>query len=125
MAAAAILAQGCAAPPSAPTPLRGPTATTTAEWHDVDAAVSFAAAAHEMAVMTRRDLGGSLEYQLVTIIDEPVWLRVVRSDAEGTPADIATPLALTAQIGRFGNEERERAFIRTITVRLDRLIEVD
>jgi len=125
IATGVLLAWGCAAPPAAPARLGGPSVETTAEWDDVDAAVSFAAAESEMAVLTRRETADGIEFQLVTVIDEPVWLRITR-DGDAPRDDRASrPVSLTARIGRFGDEARERRFVDSIVRRLDRLVDVD
>ncbi len=98
------------------------------EWDDLNAALSWASGRHEMAVLEYRDeplpSGGVARlYSLITLRNEPVLVRIDRPES-GTIYDVRD-LTITARVGRFGNPREERALVRDIRARLDRLVEID
>jgi len=100
--------------PDDPTPTRGLS-------RDVNTAIIYAATRSEMAVVhrTSHDGGTARHYDLITLIDEPVWIRVSGLD----PAHPTTLVDLTVEVrvGRTGDPARERQIRADIRARLARL----
>jgi len=124
--AAAALAAGCVSPrrpeTEGGTQPAGPR-TVRAEWHDLDAAVAFAARELEYALV-RADRDPTLHtYNLLSVRDEPVTIFFSR--AETGPNDAAQPVRIEIHVGRFGDEDRERALARTLENRLQALVDID
>lgn len=98
------------------------------DWDKVDASVAVGVSKVEMAVVSQRDSAPNERvYELVTSTDEPARLTVRRTDGAGAAARASGPqvIDLFAQVGRFGNAEREKALIRAVRARLGDLAGVD
>ncbi len=107
----------------------GSNATSTGDWDDVSNAVGVAAGKCQMALVESREVGeDEREYELLTVTDEPVRVRVRRAarpaPGRGEPAS-AERFQIRADVGRFGDLALERALIDHIKVRLSDLAGVD
>lgn len=104
-------------------------------WRDLDPAVRFAARECGMAVeRVDRSAEGERVYELVTVKSEPVVLRARLAPAEagadgageGTNALSALErLELSAEVGRFGDGEREEKLVAETRARLRALRRVE
>lgn len=115
----ALAACSAGGPRPAPSPLPGsPSTRTRADWDDVRASVAGALGECDL-VLVRLDTPrpGLLVYTLRSSRDEPAVLTVRRLDQEPDPVG----LELTCSIGRFGDPERERDFLRLVADRLGQL----
>gem|GEM_PF-688587 len=107
------------------------------DWDDIDAAVSVASGEMFFALESREAIGpGRLRYRLLTLGEEPVELEVVRGAAvktalgeeaedEAESEMWSGPIALRCRVGRFGDERRERRFLKVMSERLADLAGVD
>ena len=96
--------------------------TLNADWSDVDAAVSAASEAAEVAVLKlTTPADGTVRFELTSIADEPGWLVVRRLGHDGS-GDV---IELSASIGWFPDRERELVLIAGVSERLRRLAGVD
>jgi hypothetical protein len=130
----ALFLAGCAAP-SLPSVQNGASSWAAfladgsreelpADWDDIDAAVMIGASRSEMAVVaanrgpTPGAAGDPCEriFKLKTIRDEPAWLRVTRSGDQRSPH-----IVMHAKVGRSGDEQREKEFLRHVSARLEEL----
>lgn len=94
----------------------------TADWNDIDAAVSAASESAEVAVLQRTTPSdATVRFELTSIGDEPGWLVARRIGREGT-SDV---IELSASIGLFPDRERELVLIAGVSARLRRLAGVD
>ncbi len=100
--------------PDDPTPVRGLT-------RDVNPAIIYAATRSEMAVVHRTSLddGTTRHYDLITLLDEPVWIRVGGMDPSRPTT--AVDLTVEVRVGRTGDAARERRIRADIRSRLARL----
>lgn len=121
---AALALAGCQAAPRTPAYTTATPATTSldADRDDVFGAVFVTAVRHEMAITdTAYPDPDTRVYLLVTAADEPVTLTLTGPGA-GLPGSRQTgPLEITATIGRFGNDDREHAFVRDLARRLEQI----
>ncbi|MEM1164957.1 MAG: hypothetical protein AAGI30_01555 [Planctomycetota bacterium] len=129
------LALGCAGGSSPPQGVLGEPGQLGTSWPshgqraDVAAAVSYASAASDMAVIAERPLAegrdDAVVYELITIRDEPAWL-VIEGLGPADPLDAAhheesTRLTASARVGRFGDPAREETLIARLHERLQQL----
>jgi len=68
--------------------------------------------------------GGDRAYRVRTINDEPVWI-VVSSENGWSDDRAASPLRITAKVGRFGDRAREDELLSHLKARLAFLIARD
>jgi len=87
----------------------------------VQTAVLYAATRSEMAVVhqTTHDAGTTRQYELITLLDEPVWIRVSGLNPESPKAPV--DLTIEVRVGRTGDPARERRVRADIRARLARL----
>jgi hypothetical protein len=84
-----------------------------------------------MTVVSSRvdDDGLRREYELISITDDPALLIAsLREPAQrerGSRAGGAVPIELSAHVGGFGDRERERALLKAVRRRIERLSGVD
>lgn len=131
LAAALVLAGlvggGCATQERLPAPERfeeSAPVVVVGDWDDVEAAVSAGASQAEMAVVVlTRPTETSIDFELVTITDEPATLKV-RLDPESAAKGKAS-IALEARVGRFGDRAWEERLIGRVGRRLGELHGVD
>jgi len=89
---------------------------------DVDPAVRFAASFNEMAVLeVTRPEPTRIVYRLMTARDEPATLTLGLPDPIGDDPLGPGEMEMEARIGRFGDEQRERAFLRDLRERMEQL----
>lgn len=94
------------------------------EWDDIDAAVSHAADEHEMGILSVTDeQGGRRVYTLLTMTDTPI--RITFTPAAGADEDGSGEVEIEAQVGLFGDAQREAAILQTLRDRLAWLRERD
>lgn len=88
---------------------------------DVHTVILYAATRGEMAVVhqTTQDAGTARHYELITLLDEPVWIRVSGLDP-GRPTALVD-LTIEVRVGRTGDPARERRVRADIRARLARL----
>lgn len=101
--------------------------TVQAEWADIDPAVRFAAREHELAIeRVDKPAPGRRDYQLLSMRDEPAWIRV-RADRPpaGELDQSLRSVRLEIRWGLFGDGQRERALLATLRDRLEHLREQD
>ncbi len=124
IASCALFATSCAKPPADfDVPANASRGTTTADENDIDAAVEVAVGRHEMAVVQMlrysRDPHVVRRYELRTVTDEPAWLEVRRAGISSRTEPVQ--LELRASVGAFGDANREKALLETVTRRLNQL----
>ncbi len=83
---------------------------------NLDAAVRFAAGRHSLAVTSISDIDDTRLYELLSIRDEPCWVRV--DGLAGLRAGPMGEVTVRCRIGRFGDPGREAQFERAIAARL-------
>ncbi len=86
----------------------------------------------EMAVVdSSQPNPGEWVFELRTVRDEPAVLRARRADGPAgadleRPAPTGpVPIELAARVGRFGDPDHQRALVRAVARRLERLAGVD
>jgi len=118
-------------------PITGVSAETTLEWDDLDAAVSYVAVRHGLALVERLTVpvedddgldGVVRRYLLVDSRDRPVEIRF--STDPGALAGLRGASAsrsgsVVVRAGRFGDDQRERALVAALLERLDALVAID
>ena len=98
-----------------------PPRATEGPYRDLDAAVRFAAAREDMAILTA-DAADPVawRYTLVTTRDEDVAL-TIHLPADPDPTEPVVPTSIDARIGFLGNPHREHQFVEEIELRLKEL----
>ena len=116
------------------TPLSGIESGVVLEWDDLDSAVNYVAANDELALIeaeTVRIGGGSgviRRYRLIDANDHPIEIRfTTESEAiDGLQAaSISRDGSVVVRVGRFGDDQRERAIVSALLDRLGVLAVVD
>lgn len=101
---------------SAESPLVGSSGAVDVERDDLTAALSHVQERFEIAIVdTINYPDGDVEYQLVTVRNEPVWIRFHLSPSD--PHTLTTG-DVTVRFGRFRQPDREEAIVRTLQDRL-------
>ena len=127
---------GCSGASSSKTliPIVGVESGAVLEWDDLDAAVKFVAADAELALVeaeTVRIGGGSgviRRYRLIDASDHPIEIRFTTESAamDGlSAASMSRDGAVVVRVGRFGDDQRERAIVSALLDRLGVLAVVD
>jgi len=100
----------------AESPLVGSSGIVDVERNDLTAALSHVQERFEIAIVdTINYPDGDVEYQLVTIRNEPVWIRFHLPPSD--PYAMTTG-SVTVRFGRFRQPKQEEAIIRTLQDRL-------
>ncbi len=116
------------------TPIVGAESGVVLEWDDLDAAVKYVAAEQELALVeaeTVRIGGGSgviRRYRLINASDHPIEIRFTTESAalDGLhAASMSRDGAVVVRVGRFGDDQRERAIVSALLDRLGVLAVVD
>lgn len=91
------------------------------DWEDLAASVQVGAEQSEMAIVRqpKHVADSPARFELVTNLNEPVVLKAERA------GESAKKITLTAAVGRFGDQGRERALLRRIARRLGDLYGVE
>ena len=98
-----------------------PPRATEGPYRDLDAAVRFAAAREDMAILTAdAEDPTAWRYTLVTTRDENVAL-TIHLPPNPDPNESVVPTGVDARIGFWGNPAREAQFIEEIEDRLEQL----
>ena len=104
-------------------PLEGSSGVVSAEREDINAAMSHLQEVFEIAIVDEIEhADGDLEFRLVNITNDPIWIRFRLPSAD--PA-ILVEGDVTVRYGRFRNTQREEAILRELRKRLDWLADRD
>jgi hypothetical protein len=102
--------------------VRADAAAAQGRWRDVEPAVLFACSECLVAVVRGLDPEpGVRVYEIVTVQDENVLLRVGAPGGAPARDDDTVDLRIECSFGRFGDAEREASFNRAIARRLEAL----
>jgi len=132
----ALAVSGCSSTGSSKTlaPIVGAESGVVLEWDDLDAAVKYVAAEQELALVeaeTVRIGGGSgviRRYRLINASDHPIEIRFTTESGalDGLhAASMSRDGAVVVRVGRFGDDQRERAIVSALLDRLGVLAAVD
>ena len=128
---------GCAGGGSALPHLGGFSSTTQMEWDDLDAAVSYVSAREGLALIeksTVQDPDGTGElaavrrYRLIDVHDHPIEIRFVTDSGALDGLRGASSMrdgSVVVRVGRFGDDQRERALVSALLERLEALARID
>jgi len=107
------------------------------EWDDLDAAVSYVAARQELALVEKStgradgadgEFGVVRRYRLVDPRDRPVEIRFLTDSGALDGLQSASSLrsgTVVVRVGRFGDDQRERALAAALLERLGALALID
>jgi hypothetical protein len=115
---------GCAGPAAARRlPVQhgpeGSTITIAADWDDVQAAAQTGASKSEMSILSREVTESKAEFRIQTLGGEMGLLTV--TPVETPSPDRPGPIALTARVGLFRNQEAEQRLLSEVAARLKQL----